>query len=70
MLRDLRHSSGLAEHTQDRVSFTREKDYSGSEQIDIEFHGLDGVSREIASGPRLTLKGLSKVLFPTGSKRQ
>lgn len=50
-------------------SFTREKDYSGVEPIRVAFHGLEGDSRAIPRGPRLTPIGLSRVLVPDGAAK-
>jgi hypothetical protein len=44
------------------LTFTREKDFGGSEPIDIEIESLDGEFREIPPGPRLTPQGLKEVL--------
>jgi hypothetical protein len=64
---------GTAENWQDirRIEFTLawEKDYSGTEPVDVEFYGMDGESRQIPLGPRLTTEGLAEVLFPNGLEK-
>jgi hypothetical protein len=54
-----------------RIEFTfaREKDYAGTEPVEVEFFGLNGESRQIPPGPRLTRDGLAEVLFPNGLEK-